>query len=150
MMNTTLEKLNEITSKEKSSWKEEAIERRRDRSWTNRSAKIAVRILREIRRQKSENGMSQKMLAEKMDVSPQYINKLVKGKENLTLETISKIEDVLGIVLLEVPTTGNSHIITMEIVANKFAINRQGITPINNFQFDYSKKTHINASGTYG
>ena len=46
--------------------------------------------------------MTQRKLAEKMGVSPQYINKVVKGKENLTLETIAKIEDVLGITLIEV------------------------------------------------
>ena len=108
-MKTTLEKLNEITSKEKSPWKGDAIERRRDRSWLNRSSKIAVRILREIRKQNPENGMSQKMLAEKMGVTSQYINKMVKGKENLTLETISKIEDVLGITLLEIPASKSSH-----------------------------------------
>jgi len=39
-----------------------------------------------------------------MGVTPQYINKIVKGKENLTLETIAKIEKALGITLIEVPS----------------------------------------------
>ena len=33
-------------------------------------------------------------------VSPQYVNKIVKGKENLTLDTISKLEQALGIKLI--------------------------------------------------
>lgn len=37
-----------------------------------------------------------------MDVTPQYVNKIVKGKENLSLETIWKIEEALGINLISV------------------------------------------------
>ncbi len=102
-MKTALEKINEIASKEVSTWKEDAMERRKSRAWTDRSNRIAVMILQEIRKQKPMNGMTQKKLAEEMGVTPQYINKVVKGKENLTLETVSKIEEVLGIRLLEVP-----------------------------------------------
>ncbi len=47
--------------------------------------------------------MSQKDLADRIDVSPQYINKIVKGKENLSLVTICKIERVLGVTLIEIP-----------------------------------------------
>ena len=45
-------------------------------------------------------GLSQKELAERMGVSPQQVSKIVKGQENLTLETISKIEMVLGITII--------------------------------------------------
>jgi transcriptional regulator with XRE-family HTH domain len=37
-----------------------------------------------------------------MGVSPQYINKVVRGKENLSLETICKLEHALGIQLIQV------------------------------------------------
>jgi transcriptional regulator with XRE-family HTH domain len=47
-----------------------------------------------------EKGMTQKDLAEKLNVSPQQVSKIVKGKENLTLETISKLEYVLGVELI--------------------------------------------------
>ena len=47
--------------------------------------------------------MTQKKLAEIVGVSPQYINKVVKGRENLTLETIVKMEKALGIALIEIP-----------------------------------------------
>jgi transcriptional regulator with XRE-family HTH domain len=46
--------------------------------------------------------MSQKELAERIGVSPQQVSKIVKGNENLTLETISKLEAALGVPLIEV------------------------------------------------
>jgi transcriptional regulator with XRE-family HTH domain len=38
-------------------------------------------------------------------VSAQYINKIVKGKENLTLDTICKLEQALEIELITVSTS---------------------------------------------
>ena len=46
--------------------------------------------------------MTQKDLAEIMNVSPQFINKIVRGQENLSLETIGKLSRALGIKLIEV------------------------------------------------
>lgn len=103
LMDTKLEKLNSIASKKQSDWLKEAEERAGNAIWRDKSVKIAIRVLHEIRKQKDINGMTQKKLASKMGVTPQYINKVVKGQENLTLETISKLEKVLGISLLEVP-----------------------------------------------
>lgn len=39
-------------------------------------------------------------LAKQMNVSAQQVNKIVSGKENLTLETIVKLENVLDISIL--------------------------------------------------
>ena len=44
--------------------------------------------------------MSQKQLSELMGCSQQYVSKVLKGQENLSLETISKIEGCLGIQIL--------------------------------------------------
>ena len=60
------------------------------------SFRIALRILRVLR----EKQMTQKDLAERMGVSPQYINKIVKGTENLSLETIASLNDALSINLI--------------------------------------------------
>ena len=50
--------------------------------------------------------MNRKQLAEKMNCSPQYISKVLKGRENLSLETLSKIEMALGIsIIKEEPIT---------------------------------------------
>jgi transcriptional regulator with XRE-family HTH domain len=129
-MSNTLNKINQIASKEPSKWLDDARARRENSSWSDKSAKIAIRILREIRAQKPINGMSQKMLAHQMGVSAQYINKVVKGQENLTLETISNIEEVLGILLIEIPSVTTSQIITEYPLHNSFKIDRNNTIAI--------------------
>ncbi|MBR3567213.1 MAG: helix-turn-helix transcriptional regulator [Salinivirgaceae bacterium] len=37
-------------------------------------------------------GLTHKQLAERMHCSPQYVSRLLKGEENLSLETICKLE----------------------------------------------------------
>ena len=39
--------------------------------------------------------ITQKQLAERMNCSQQYISKILKGKENLSLETLTKKENAL-------------------------------------------------------
>ena len=39
-------------------------------------------------------------LAERMNCTQQYVSKILKGKENLSLDTISRLEDALGISLV--------------------------------------------------
>ena len=95
-MDKLLEKLKQHQSKTPSKWREEAEFRRANKSWIRRSQKIAVKILSKMR----ESGISQTELAIKMGCSQQYVSKILKGQENLSLETISKIEDSLGISLL--------------------------------------------------
>ena len=55
----------------------------------------------DIRKILEELGMSQKQLAEKMNCSPQYISKVLRGRENLSLETLTKIENALEISLIK-------------------------------------------------
>lgn len=45
-------------------------------------------------------GMTQKALAVKMNCSQQYISKVLKGRENLSLETLCKIEKALDVKIL--------------------------------------------------
>lgn len=47
-----------------------------------------------------EQHLTQRALAERMGCTQQYISKLLKGQENLSLETLVKIEDALSIELL--------------------------------------------------
>jgi len=37
-----------------------------------------------------------------MGVSRQQVSKIVKGQENLTFETVSKLENALGITIIEI------------------------------------------------
>lgn len=105
---TISKKIKSIISDESSRWLEKAKWREANKLWLDKSAKIAIIILREIRKQKDTNGMSQKKLAEMLNVSPQYVNKVVRGQENLSLETICKIEKALSISLIDVPGFNNN------------------------------------------
>jgi transcriptional regulator with XRE-family HTH domain len=95
---SNLEKLNKVLSNQKSTWEEEAKWREENEDWLSQSFDIAVRVLDTLRTKK----MTQKELAEKMGVSPQFINKVLKGQENLSLETTAKLSRALGIKLIAV------------------------------------------------
>jgi transcriptional regulator with XRE-family HTH domain len=95
---SNLEKLNKMLSGQKSTWQQEAAWREENEEWLSQSFDIAVRVLDTLRAKK----MTQKELAEKMKVSPQFINKIVKGQENLSLETIGKLSNALHVSLIKV------------------------------------------------
>lgn len=84
------EKLAAITAGE-SSWAEQAQARSIERPWLKTSLAIAIKINKVLK----EKQIAQKQLAEMLNVSPQHVNKIIKGRENLTLETIFKLERVL-------------------------------------------------------
>jgi len=98
-MSDIRKKIEEIAVDDTGTWLKKARYRRDNRAWLRKSQHIAVRILSVLK----EKGMQQKGLAEALDVSPQQVSKIVQGKQNLTLETISKLEAVLGVKLFEVP-----------------------------------------------
>ncbi|MBR6042731.1 MAG: helix-turn-helix transcriptional regulator [Paludibacteraceae bacterium] len=86
-----LEILNELTVRQ-SDWRTRVHERKENKDWLELSAKIAFRILKQL----DVLGMSQKELAEKLNVTPQCVNKYVKGRENFSIKTICSLEKVLG------------------------------------------------------
>ena len=47
-----------------------------------------------------ELSLTQKALAERMGCTQQYVSKILRGKENLSIETLSKIESALSLRLL--------------------------------------------------
>lgn len=51
-----------------------------------------------------------------MNVSPQQVNKWLKGKENFTFETVSKIEDALNIELLSIQGFESKHESSIKLV----------------------------------
>lgn len=88
-----ISKLDQLSSGKKSGWLKDADYRRANKGWLKKSQLTAIKILRALR----EQGRSQKDLAEQLHVSPQQVNKWVKGKENFTYETVAKIEEALNI-----------------------------------------------------
>lgn len=102
---TVYEKMEALASKEVSGWYEKAKWHIENEAWLIRSSDIALRVLSTL----DALNISQKELAERIGVSPQQVSKIVKGSENLTLETISKLEAALGVPLIEVcPAAGES------------------------------------------
>lgn len=96
MKQKTLEFLTNNHSETPSMWREKAQWRRDNWSWLRHSQKIAVRVLLQMK----QLGLIQKALAERMNCTQQYISKILKGKENMSLDTLSKLERALGITLI--------------------------------------------------
>lgn len=62
------------------------------------------RIILKIVRYMKDNKMSQKDLAEKLNVSPQYINKLLHGQDlDLKVTTVMRYGRILGLKLIVLP-----------------------------------------------
>lgn len=93
---TNKEKFSTLVSKEKTNTLERNSERIKNRAMLRESQQIAIKVLKKL----DELGWSQKALAVKLDVSPQQVTKIVSGKENLTIETQIKIQNVLDIPIL--------------------------------------------------
>lgn len=96
---SNIDKLYEIAVKASDNWIEIAEKLEQDQTWLDKSAKIALSVLSALKDLK----MSKQELADKMGVKAQYISRIVKGTENLTLETISKLEKALGKDLMSIP-----------------------------------------------
>ena len=73
------------------------MERQANKEWLSYSQKIAMMMLDKM----EELGITQKAVAERMGCSQQYISRVLKGSENLSIETIFKIESALGLQILE-------------------------------------------------
>ena len=95
-MKTIQEKLREHAPETLSKWREKAEWRQKNKSWLRYSQQIAIKMLEKM----NELGLTQKSLAERMSCSQQYVSKVLRGQENLSIETICKIEDALEIQLL--------------------------------------------------
>ena len=89
----TIDILNKYKSKTPSTWREEAEARRANSRWLRYSMTISLLVKQRM----SEIGMTQLSLAQKMGCTQQHISMLLKGNANLTLETISKLEDALDL-----------------------------------------------------
>ena len=92
----TIDILNKHKSSTPSKWKEDAEYRRRNAKWLIYSAMIAL----QVKQRMAEIGVTQVMLAEKLGCTQQHISMLLKGKNNLTLETIAKMEEALEFSIL--------------------------------------------------
>lgn len=96
MNQKTLEFLESHKNETPSKWRDEAEWRRENASWLRHSQQIAVKILLKMKELK----MTQTTLAGKINCTQQYVSKILKGTENISLDVLSKLEDALGIHLV--------------------------------------------------
>ena len=131
------ERIKSYVPDEPSNWMEQADRYENNKEWMDKSALIAIKVLSTLRSQ----SITQKTLAENIGVSPQYINKVVKGQENLSLETICKIEKSLGITLVSVPVYENSQVILNSFAPNPYFISKNFSKPIGSEKTDYESES---------
>lgn len=93
-------KIRDIADAKVSNWKTAATVRRANPWLRQYSSQIARRILAVL---DSHPELTKSKLAAELGVSPQYISKVLKGKENLTLETIYKLSKALKVELISFP-----------------------------------------------
>ncbi|WP_395046407.1 multiprotein-bridging factor 1 family protein [Flavobacterium sp.] len=98
MKTKNLENFQKLVSNEQSAWLDKFLYYKANKSWLDKSAMVAVNVLEALK----AKGWSQKDLAQKMKVSAQQVNKILKGQQNLTFETICKLETALEISLMEI------------------------------------------------
>lgn len=88
-----INRLDTLSKGKESTWLKEYQEQRENCQWLKHSPKIALQILRTLRK----NNSSQKDLAASMGVSPDKVSKWVKGKERFSSESIAQLEKAPGV-----------------------------------------------------
>lgn len=96
MEQKTVDYLSRNQGKTPSRWREEAEWRRDNAAWLRYSQHIAVLLQAYM---KKEN-LTQQGMAVRLHCTQQYVSKILKGKENLTLEVVANIEHTLNIQLI--------------------------------------------------
>lgn len=92
-------RLSRYQSPTPSTWREdeEATRRAKAEGWLPYSRKIAIKTAMAMKRQ----NITRSEVATRMGCSPQYVSRLLKGEENLSLETICKLENALNVPILQ-------------------------------------------------
>ena len=147
--NKNIENFLKHVSKKDSGWLEKAKWRQENEDWLDISFSIAVKILSALNSNKKANisPKNQKELAESMGCSAQYVNKLLKGKENLQIETICRIQRILNINLIEIPKVEIKKTITYEVsnsLINKVELSHWHIQNSLSYQVNEFENANIN------
>jgi transcriptional regulator with XRE-family HTH domain len=87
------ENLNKIVAKTATQWKTRAKQDRNNRKNITRAQAFALELMEYM----DLHNIKQTDLANKMGVSAQQVNKILRAKANLTFETLDKIADALEV-----------------------------------------------------
>lgn len=63
--------------------------------------KLLERVGKNIREKRKDKGLTQEELAEKADINPKFLGKVERAETNVSLLTLAKICDALGISICE-------------------------------------------------
>ena len=96
-MSRAIEFLEAHQSPTPSRWREDAQWRRDNEYWLKYARYITLQVLRAM----EEQSITQVELAKRMGCTQQYVSNLLKGSSNMTLETIARLENALGIDLVK-------------------------------------------------
>lgn len=80
-------------SGEHSAFEADAKWRQENASWLKKSRNVALTIIDFMQ----ENGLSRNDVAQRLNVSPQYVSKILSGRVNFSFKSIAEIEELLGI-----------------------------------------------------
>lgn len=119
----------ELVSNESTNTLDRIRQRIADQDWLRRSQRIALDVLFRL----DELGWTRTDLADKMGVSRQQVSKITSGKENLTLKTIARLENVLDMQILVVPDVAP--------VREKTVVMRVEVEPSGSYHLDVVSKT---------
>ena len=96
-MSRAIEFLEAHQSPTPSRWREDAQWRRDNEYWLKYARYITLQVLRAM----DDQSITQVELAKRMGCTQQYVSNLLKGSSNMTLETIARLENALGIDLVK-------------------------------------------------
>lgn len=102
-MTMDVEKLRRMAKPMSESDAANATSRRQNRSWLALSTKIAISIRYALRKKE----MTQADLATLLGTTSQNIAKMLSGKQNFTIQSVCRIEQLLGINLIDATSLKN-------------------------------------------
>ncbi|MEE1087447.1 MAG: helix-turn-helix transcriptional regulator [Bacteroidaceae bacterium] len=126
-MKFNVEKLKQISRPMTENEMKDIAFRRENREWLAISERLALKLRRILRTE----GISQNELASRMEVTLAQVTKILSGKENLGLKTISKIENAIGQNLIEVAAEKVQPVVEFEnrTVCRSFTRGRYATNP---------------------
>ncbi|MCH5219705.1 MAG: helix-turn-helix transcriptional regulator [Muribaculaceae bacterium] len=93
MKGKTIQFLEAHTSDKPSQFEADAQWRKENENWLRWSRQLATALIGYMQ----DNKIKRAELAQRLDVSPQYVSRLLSGKENLSFKSIAHIEERLGL-----------------------------------------------------
>ena len=97
MTSKAIKFLEEHQSDTPSRFEEEARWRQENEIWLRMSRSVALTIVDYMQ----ENHLTRAEMAKTLDVSPQYLSRILSGTENFSIKSVAKIEAALGVSCLK-------------------------------------------------